>query len=430
MFVRSALLAVVIAFGIAGCDKPTPENLDKWTHTEKGPDKLKKAFGDDSLDPEISAHAAANLVRMQQEGEVRKGFELMDKSRREAVIGKLAPKLWDMAKVDREDTVPSGGQVNGKDMLVAIEKWAAPADKATIDGYLVDWYGVKSYEARAEQGAHLGGEVMRLVGPAGGKKLVEVLNGLLAAPGQDKTKNRIGDNLMLGIAASGDPDGIKKLIEVARMDRGDPTLANRAMSALWTAYVSPNGLFDLRAPDPLIPNLPLLAEVARDDKIDGAAANHAVDLIGAVGAPACIAPLVSMVAYPTSDPVVKYQGVNKAIRCAGVKGVKEAVEALPPSGAYDKADVTGAISGEIAKLQPKDQALAAARDLLTSQNPVARWVGVEALGAMKSTDDAAKVAALEGDKTKLTGYWGEGASKPDPTLGDRAKEVATQLQAK
>lgn len=345
MFVRSALLAVVAIVLAVACDKPTPENLDKWTHTEKGPDKLKKAFADDSLDPELSAHAAANLVHMQQESEVRAGFQTMNKDRREAVIAKLAPKLWDIAKVDREDAVPSGGQVLGKDMLVEIEKWAAPADKAPIDGYLIDWYGVASYEARADQGGHLGGEVMRLVGPAAGKKLISVLDGILAAPGQDKTKNKIGDNLLLGIAACGDPDGVKELIEVARMDRGDPTLANRAMSALWTAYVTPNGLFELRTPEPLVPNLDLLAQVARDDKMPGQATNHAVDLIGAVGAPACVAPLVSMVAYPTSDPVVKFQGVNKVIRCAGLKGVKEAVEALPPNVPYDKADLTGAISG-------------------------------------------------------------------------------------
>jgi hypothetical protein len=426
------LVVVVIAVAVAaaGCDKATSENLDKWTHTEKGPDKLKKAFADESLDPELSAHAAANLVHMQLEGDVRTGFQAMNKDRRAAVIAKLAPKLWDMAKVDSEDALPSGGQIAGKDMLVDIEPWASPNDKAAIDTYLIDWYGVKSYEGRADRGAHDGPSVMRLIGAPGGKKLVEVLNGIIAAPGQEKTKNRIGDELMLGIAASGDPDGVKKLIEVARLDRGDNTLANRAMTALWTVYVSPNGLVQLRGPEPLVPNLDLLAEVARDDKMPAQAANHAVDLIAAVGAPQCIAPLVSMVAYPTSDPVVKFQGVNKVIRCAGLKGVKQAVEALPASVPYDRADLTGAISGEIAKLQPHDQALAMARDLLASKNPVARWVGVETLAAMKSSEDAVKVAALSGDPNKLLGYWGEGVGKPDPTLGDRAREVASQLQGK
>jgi hypothetical protein len=243
-------------------------------------------------------------------------------------------------------------------------------------------------------------------------------------------KNRVGDNLLLGIAASGDPDGVKRLLELAAQPRGDESLPNRAMSALWTVYVSPNGLVDLRGPEPLIPNLDQLAAIARDDKVPAAAANHAVDLIAAVGAPKCIAPLVSMVAYPSTDPIVKFQGVNKVIRCAGLAGVKDAVDALPPTVAYDRADLTGAISGEIAKLQPRDKVLATARDLLADKNPIARWVGVETLDALKSTEDAARIAALGNDASKLLGYWGEGVNKPDPTLGERAKAVAAELQGK
>jgi len=48
---------------------------------------------------------------------------------------------------------------------------------------------------------------------------------------------------------------------------------------------------------------------------------------------------------------------------------------------------------------------------------------------MKSTEDASKIAALSGSKDKLVGYWGERnpENKPDPTLGQRAKELADQL---
>jgi hypothetical protein len=430
MLARFVLAAAAIAVLVGACDKATPENLDKWMRTEKGPDKLKKAFVDESLDPDLSAHAAANLIHMQRESDVRSGLQSMSKDRRAAVVGKLAPRLWEMAKVDRDDAIPNPGQILGKDMLYEIEPLAAPADKATIDTELIEWLAVPSYEGRAERGGHDGAAVMRLVGPPGGKKLVEVLNSIVAAPGQGTTKNRVDDNLLLGIAASGDPDGIKRLLDLALQPRGDDTLPNRAMSALWTVYVSPNGLVDLRGPEPLVPNLDRLAEVARNDKVPPVAANHAVDLIAAVGAPKCVAPLVSMVAYPSTDPVVKFQGVNKVIRCAGLAGVKEAVEALPPTVPYAQTDLTGAISGELAKLQPKDQVLATARDLLADKNPIARWVGVETLAALKSTDDAAKVAALGNDSSKLLGYWGDGANKPDPTLGERAKAVAAELQGK
>jgi hypothetical protein len=215
------------------------------------------------------------------------------------------------------------------------------------------------------------------------------------------------------------------------MDRADDTLSVRAMSALWSIYVSPNGTVQMRSPEPLLPNLDLLAEVARDANLPPTATNHAVDLIAAVGAPQCIAPLVSMIAFPSPDPVIKFQGVSKAVRCAGLKAVKDAVEALPITVPYDHQELIDGIAGEIAKLTPRDQTQQAARDLLGSKSSVARWVGVETLLVLKSTEDAGTVAALGNDSSKLLGYWGDaGGGKPDPTLGTRAKEVATLLQGK
>src|SRR5690348_14460033 len=58
MFVRLVLIAILVA----GCEKTTHENIDKWTHTEKGPDKLRHAVADESIDPDLSAHAAANMM--------------------------------------------------------------------------------------------------------------------------------------------------------------------------------------------------------------------------------------------------------------------------------------------------------------------------------------------------------------------------------
>jgi hypothetical protein len=429
MFARLLLLSVVIA--VAGCDKVTDENLDKWTHTEKGPEKLKKALADESIDPDLSAHAAANMVKKQMEADVRAGFEAMSSDRRQAVIAKLAPRLWELAKVDAEDKLPAPPQISAKDMLFNIRKWAAPADQKTIDDYLVSWYCVKSYEERAKSGAHLGPEVLRAVGPAAGKKLIEVVNSLIAAPGQDKVKFRIGDELMLGMAASGDPDAVKKLVDIARMsDRADKTLPDRAMDALHLAYIDPKGLFPVREAKPLEGSIDGLTAIAKDEKSSAGASNDAIDLIAALGPPTCIQPLLSMVAYPHSDQDFKYVAASRAIRCGGLAAAKDAVEALPQDQPYDAKDLQGAISGEIAKLSPKAKAQEVGRDLLGSKSKLGKWVGIEILLATKSTEDVSKIAALSNDHDKLQGYWGEGASKPDPTLGDRAKEVAAQLAGK
>ena len=78
---------------------------------------------------------------------------------------------------------------------------------------------------------------------------MRVTDGIIAAPGQEKVKNRIGDELLLGIAATGSPECGRSTSSTSRsMDRGDETLPTRAMSALYKAYVDPAGLFDIVEP--------------------------------------------------------------------------------------------------------------------------------------------------------------------------------------
>ena len=114
------------------------------------------------------------------------------------------------------------------------------------------------------------------VGPAAGPKLVSVANGVIAAPGQDKTKNRIGDELLLGLAATGSPEAVKDVLDLAKLDRGDATLGWRSLAALYKAYVDPDGLFAVADPEALVPNLPTIVEIAKDDTQDVRASNDAV----------------------------------------------------------------------------------------------------------------------------------------------------------
>jgi len=428
MFARVlTILLVALSLFAAGCEKTDHDTIDKWMRTEKGPGKLKKAVADESGDPELAAHAAANLVKMGQEAEVRAALDAMSPGRRTLVLAKLAPRLWDLARVEGEKKLPGASQIAAKDALVTIRKWADDTQKPQIDAYLTDWYGVESYEKRAGSGQYTGATVVRMIGPPLGKKLIGVVNGLIAAPGQEKSKYKINDELLIGLAASGSPEAVTKLLDVAKMDRGDTTLATRAMDALYTAYVDPNALFDIQGPEALVPNLDAIVAMAKDDTQPGKVVNTSIDLIRAIGAPACFAPLISMVPVPHRQSRFKYVTANSALRCGGAKSIVQVVRALPDSGAYVKDELVGAIAGEIAKMTPRDQVLAALRELLHDKSTVARWTAIEALAAMKSVDDKPKIAALSGVRDRLVGYWGEDAGKPDPTLGQRAKELADQM---
>ena len=90
----------------------------------------------------------------------------MSPSAAHAVIGKLAPRLWEIARDrGRDADAARRSQVAAKDALVMLRKYADDAAKQQIDGYLIDWYGAPSYEGRAKVGAVLGAAVMRMVGP-------------------------------------------------------------------------------------------------------------------------------------------------------------------------------------------------------------------------------------------------------------------------
>lgn len=428
------LLLIVSLVLAIGCEKTNHENIDKWTRTEKGPGKLEKALKDEGLDADLSAHAAANMIRMGNDPAVRTAFEGMSEARRIAVLQKLAPRLWDLARIDKEDALPASQQIVAKDSLINLRKYGDAALKQQIDNYLINWYAVMSYEGRAKVGSTLGSTAIRLIGPAAGKKLISVLNGVIAAPGQEKTKIRIGDELLLALAASGDPEAVKYVIDVAGMDRGDPTLAKRAMNALRIAYVDPGGRFDTADPAGLKPNLDALVKVAKDERMMGQPGNDAMELIRVVGPPACQEPLVSLIALPHPEKNFRYAAAYNALGCGGVAAILPAVRALPDAP-YAKDDLNGAVSWEIAKLTPKDKVLAALRELLEDKSRVSRWVAIEALAKMKSVEDASKIAALSGSKDKLVGYWGDQsnvepkARKEDPTLGQRAKELADGLAA-
>lgn len=429
MFVVRLMTILSLIVALAGCEKTDHDSIDKWPRTEKGPGKLKKTLEDEGLDPDLSAHAAVNLIKppMSQETEVKGALERMSQGRRQQVIDKLAPRLWEVARVEDDKKPANNAQIAGKDALVTIRKFADDNQKKTIDGYLVDWYGVYAYEARASGGQYPGAVVARLVGPAMAKKLIDVLNGFITAPGQEKAKFRLGDELMLAIAASGSPEGVKKLLDIIKLDRGDETLPERAVSALYKTYVDPASLFDIRTPEPLEQNLDTLVALAKDDTQKGKVTNDAISLIRAIGPPKCVAPLQSMVATPHKSSRFKYVAANNALRCGGIKSIGDVVRALP-DGAYVKEELAGAIAGEIAKMTPRDQVLVTLRQLLDDKSAVARWTAIEALAAMKSVEDKAKIEALSKDKATLLGYWGDNAEgKKDPTLGQRAKEVSEQL---
>lgn len=422
------VLTIALAVWFAGCEKATHENVDKWVNTTKGPGKLKKAFGDEGLDADVAAHAGVNLLKVQKEPDFRATLEGMAAGRRAQVIEKLAPKLWDLARIEDPELLPTPDQIVAKDALVTIRKWADDGQRQRIDGYLLDWYAVISYEKRAPAGAYRGSTVIRMIGPPAGKKMISVANAMIAAPGQEKTKNKLDDELLLALAVTGSPEAVKHVLDISQLDRGDKSLATRALNQLFAAYVDSRGLVDVVPPDALVPSLPQLAALAKDARQPGGVVNNAIALIRAVGGSRCVDQLVPLIPTPHGEAKFKYVAGTYALRCGGPAAIAPVFRAMPDRGTYEQADLPGTLLLEISRM-PRDQAQAALRPLLDDRSAIVAWLSVEALAALSSVEDGPRIAALSRRPERLAGFWGETGKQP-PTLGQRAKELADQLASK
>ena len=173
-----------------------------------------------------------------------------------------------------------------------------------------------------------------------------------------------------------------------------------------------------------------------DEAFVGSVADNAIGLIRRVGPPMCTDALVSMIALPHSNVRFRYATAQSALICGGAKAIGPVIAALPDAP-YEGRELVDTVVAEIAKQTPKAEVQNAVRQHLDAgRSRVARWVAIEVLARLKSTEDASKIAALSGAKDRLVGYWGDQSAVPaaerksDPTLGDRAKELAAQLGAK
>ena len=399
---------MMVALVAVGCDKPTHANIDKWMRSEKGPAKLRKAVSSTSLEPDLSAHAAENLIRRGEDEPVRERLEKLSPARRSAVVAKLAPRLWNMARVESEMARPTPTQSRAKDMLFDVRGWADPSTQAIIDGYLTDWLTGGYYEGRAMSGRYLGATIVRALGPPAGEKLIAQVNRLIATPEADGRRRKIGSQLLLGLAVSGSPDAVRLILELAANDRGEPTLPERALDALYKAYVKTDGSFALVDPKALAPSLDRLVALAKDEHLSAQPVNDAVQLIRAVGPPACLQPLLGMINFPHPDPRFRWVGVDSALRCDPVAALPAVALSLSPRGRYAK-DVLGGVTWQsLATMTArKDEIASAARQMLGNKSWVARWIAIETLGLVGTKADADAIAKLGRDSARLDGYWGD-----------------------
>lgn len=437
-----ATAVLLVAASLAGCEKVDHENLDRWMSTENGADKLTKALRSDDHDADIRAHAAQNLILHPEGlfGVVKDELDNMDKGEAQSVMEKLAPRLWENARIAGEMDVPTPEQGQAKDALYDLRKYAGDKTRAQIDEYLIEWLAGGYYDGRAKVGRVGGREIIRDIGrPAAPKLLEGARRILIKPPGSEGEHIKMGDQLLVALANTGDPAAAEFVIDLAIKDYKDETLPKRALAAMHDAYVEPAQGTPIPGRDPLLPHVLKLAAIAKDENLPGEMNNDAVDLIGAIGPPECVPPFVEMASLPAAQSAFRWVGAQRGLRCGGALAVVPILEAVPKEYGFERALLEKYLWKEILAAPGAKQVADQLRELLKSSSWVARVTGIEVLGMMKNketaAEDAKRIRALAGERTVLGGWWGKqkdvppGKKKKDPTLGQVAQQVAADLEA-
>jgi hypothetical protein len=433
-------VAAIAALLAGGCKKTTHDKVDSWLRTANGAGKLRGALEDSSLDADLRAHAAQNLIRLGAIDDTFEALGAMPEASRTEVAAKLAPRLWENARMDKPMGVPSATQSNAKDALFRLRALASAETRVQIDTYLTDWLTGGWYEGRSGTGVIPGAVIIRGIGPAAAPRMIAAVDSVIAKPADAKGSVKIGSELLLGLAVTGAPEAVGKLLDLVtsgQLAKLDPTLPQRAMDALVIAYLRPED-FDPAPPQALAGNADRLSALARDDNQPTGVVQAAIDLLRAAGMPACLKPLVEMISEPHGNPRYRWIAAQRALDCGKLEALAPVLQALPAKGDYAKVDLEGTIWERAGTIGPRAKVADEARTLLSSNSWVARVSGAELLVRLgdpaTAAADATAVRALAGDGTPARGWWGDQEGVPaakrkaTPTVGALAADAAKRLE--
>lgn len=423
------LLATMLALGVAACEQPTHENIERWRGTQKGPEKLESALRDQSLAPDLRAHAAAVLVALEQRDLVGKVLGVSADPKRAAVAEELVPRLWKDAKLLEQERAATPAQIAARDALFELRPLVGDERRAEIDGYLLDALTAGGlYEQRAGAGVYRGDQLVRAIGARAAPRLVELARQIVATH-EKRSFLLLGPALLKALAATGSPDAAGLLLELAaKADEKQEDLQIRAMGALYTAYVEQGEEPRVDAAG-LRPHLARLARFPYAD-VPGENINMSYELLAVTGMPDCLPPLVELARHPSMP--LRLRAVEFAMQCGGAAAILPLAEALP-AGEYRQVDLQRYVAQKV-PAEARAQAAEHARVLVRPGGPLhTRFLGLELLGELGGIIDVPLLLELARERTRLKGYWGDQRSKPrkeqrvEPTLGARAKEISDAL---
>ena len=421
---------LTLAFTVAavGC-QATPEKIETWKGTEKGPSKISDALKD-SGPPELRGLALAALIELGDLPEADADLKGIPEGDRKAIIHAATPLLAKLAQGTGDlETKPS--QRNAKDGLFQLRDGAAPEDRNAIDDVLIAWTTV-DLAARMSLGGQSSDKILSAIGARAGGRLAAVVSDR-GASDSSRTEaarllGKLGDKAMREQAGA-------SLIEAAKHERqlGDVTLKELGLvggdhAVAWLSQLAEDDKAPIQSRqkallalslggDPAA--LPAALRIAGDGKAPGEARDAAFELAEKIG-PTAVPGLLKL--FDDRNDQVRWRAVEAALKAGQAGAVTPVLEALSTARDYPKDDLRSFVVHDLELLGPT--ALSPVREELKSKSWVARIAAVMALARIGKGEDVSALEALAGDGARLKG-WPGGA-----TVGAEAKSVAAELKSK
>jgi HEAT repeat protein len=478
---KLALLGLLLGATLAGC-KVTAKDVDVWKGTVKGPGKMVAVMLADKYDVPLRAYAGVALVDMERQdvdgvAELDHTLTQLPPEMRDRIVDEVAPQLIELMNqpVPGQSNDPNAGpptrQIRAKDAAFLLINHAKPEVRAKLTDAVVGWY-TQDFNGRSLSGNYSAEQVVRALGSAAAKRLVEALSAklpqqalmklseLIGQLGSDETKKTAGDRLVqIELEMEGDPFlgwlkgqiqdqlGAKdaaKIDKMARINR-DKFIVEGALSAMKYLADQPavaNRLLQIAATDAAeladrrTRALQAMEGKARKEHLDPllalalnpasptAVRDYAFDRVGDIRDPRAIPQMWTLV-QDTKDQRLRWRAGELVLQIGGPDTLNEFFAKLPagPDVEYEPAELEGYASrmGQMAPL-PRDVALR----LLGSP----RWFDqVVALNFFERKGTAADEPAMDRLGSSSTPVKGKSWEKGD-TLGTIAKRTVEGLRTR
>ncbi len=423
---RVALVAAIAVVAAAfGCQKVTPDSIETWKTTQRGPEKLLDALKDKGVPANLRGLASAALVDLGRADEVDRVIEGLSAGERWDILKTLVP--IHVASLKDPSAVQKAREA--KDALFSVRHHAPPDEQRQIDAALLPAIEADLRAGRFAGARHSPEKMLAAMGPQAGPMLAKLLGEPISSPyGVAELLAKVGDaaarergaiNLTRRAAREGEiPQATWKAIGLLGGKAGTEWIMMKAeKSPPKDAIRATQALQQSREPSVLAFALRMAGAPATHPEVR----QEMFGVVEKVGGLAARDGLVRIIAAD-KDERVRYLAYETALASAKTEAIIPSLEAFPAGATYKKEDVIDFLVKDIEKIGKSS--VPKLVEALTSGAALARMTAVLALEKLGGRAEAAAVSKLAGDKGSVKGFPG------GVTVGKEASRVAALLETK